>query len=114
MGAQVSENEFMNIILTSIPPSYESTMDSLTTLLEESGKPIKPKNIIRVLKAQYDKQKAYGSSHDNEAFILKQAKGSSKDNKAHICANCHNKGHTKEQCWSKGGGQEGQGPKQQH
>jgi hypothetical protein len=55
MGALISKNEFMNIILASIPLSYESTMDALMTSLEECGKPIKPKNIIRVLKAQYDK-----------------------------------------------------------
>jgi hypothetical protein len=62
MGAQISEVEFMHIVLASIPPSYESTMDALTTSLEECGRPIKPENIIRVLKAQYDKRKAYGSS----------------------------------------------------
>jgi hypothetical protein len=44
--------------------------------------------------------------------MSKQAQGSSKDNKAYICTNCKKKGHTKEQCWLKGGGQEGQGPKQ--
>jgi hypothetical protein len=82
------------------------------TLLEECNKPIKPKNIISVLKAQYDKRKPFRSSQDNEAFMSKQSKGSPKDSKVHICANCNKKGHTKEQCWSKGGGQEGQGPKQ--
>jgi hypothetical protein len=112
MGAQISKVEFMHIILASIPPSYESTMDALTTSLKECGKPVKPENIIRVLKTQYDKRKAYGSSRDNDVFVSKQVQGSSKDNKAHICANCKKKGHTKEQCWSKGGGQEGQGPKQ--
>jgi hypothetical protein len=45
----------MHIILASIPPSYESTMDAPTTLLEECRRPIKPENIIRVLIAQYDK-----------------------------------------------------------
>jgi hypothetical protein len=98
MGAQISKNEFMNIILTSIPPSYESMMDALMTSLKECRKPIKPKNIIRVLKAQYDNRKAYRSSYNNKAFISKQTKGSSKDNKAYICANCNKKGHTKEQC----------------
>jgi hypothetical protein len=44
---------------------YEAMMNVLTTLLEECNKPIKPDNIIRVFKAQYDKQKAIGNSQDN-------------------------------------------------
>ena len=28
------------------------------------------------------------------------------------CKNCHRPNHTKENCWLKGGGKEGQGPKQ--
>ena len=58
MGAGISDKEFMQIVLAWIPPSYESTMDALTTMLEEFGRPIQPDNIIRVLKAQYDKNKA--------------------------------------------------------
>jgi hypothetical protein len=27
------------------------------------------------------------------------------------CFNCHKKGHMKADCWAKGGGKEGQGPK---
>ena len=27
------------------------------------------------------------------------------------CYNCHKKGHTRDNCWSKGGGKEGQGPR---
>ena len=29
-----------------------------------------------------------------------------------ICHNCSKKGHKKADCWAKGGGKEGQGPKQ--
>jgi hypothetical protein len=44
--------------------------------------------------------------------MSKQSKGKNKAKKAQKCANCKQKGHTKEQCWAKGGGSEGQGPKQ--
>ncbi|KAJ3978857.1 hypothetical protein F5890DRAFT_1380277, partial [Lentinula detonsa] len=27
-----------------------------------------------------------------------------------ICENCKRRGHTKERCWARGGGQEGKGP----
>ena len=55
MGASISEEEFMDIILASLPPSYEAVMNALTTSLEECDRPLEPDNIIRVLKAQYDK-----------------------------------------------------------
>jgi hypothetical protein len=78
MGATSNEEEFIDIILSSLPPSYESVMNALMTSLKECNKPIKPNKIIRVLKAQYDKRKTLGNSQDNQVFMSKQAKGSSK------------------------------------
>jgi hypothetical protein len=46
----------------------------------------------------------------------KQKGGKGKDPKKEKsdtqCGNCQNKGHTKDDCWAKGGGKEGRGPKQ--
>jgi chromosome condensin MukBEF ATPase and DNA-binding subunit MukB len=55
MGATIRDEEFMDIILSSLPPSYETLMNSLTTSLEECKQLIKSNNIIRVLKSQYDR-----------------------------------------------------------
>ena len=55
MGASISEEEFMDIILASLLPSYAAVMNAITTSLEECDRPLEPDNIIRVLKAQYDK-----------------------------------------------------------
>ena len=55
MGATVTQAEFLDIILTSIPPSYKLVMNTLTTSLEEVGKPLEADNIIRILKFQYDR-----------------------------------------------------------
>ena len=105
MGAKITNDEFMDIILASLPPSYEAVMNGLTMSLEECGKPLEPDSIIQLLKAQYDKKKTQ-STNVEEAFV-----GTSKK-KVTICTNCKKKGHTIENCWSKGGGKEGQGPKQ--
>ena len=59
MGASISSDEFMDIILSSLPPSYDAVMNALTTSLEECGRAMDPDSIIRVLKAQYDKRKSY-------------------------------------------------------
>jgi len=106
MGAQISEGEFLDILLASLPPSYEAVMNALITSLEEVGKPLDPDNIIRILKSQYDRRKTLTITQEEQGFV-----GTS-EKKVHICANCKKPGHTKENCWAKGGGKEGQGPRQ--
>ena len=41
-------------------------------------------------------------------------KGKEKSMPRGTCKNCKNAGHTKTDCWSKGGGKEGQGPRGQN
>jgi gag-polypeptide of LTR copia-type len=64
MGANISESEFMDILLASLPPFYESVMNALTTSLEECGKPLVPDYIIRVLNAQYVRRKTLSISQE--------------------------------------------------
>ena len=56
MGAKMENEEFLDIILGALPPSYEFVMNALTTSLEEVGKPIEIDSIIRILKSPYDKK----------------------------------------------------------
>src|SRR3979490_183300 len=106
MGAKVSEEEFLDILLSSLPPSYESLMNTLMTSLEEVGKPLDPDNIIRILKSQYDRRKTLSISHEDQGFV------GTPEKKVHTCTDCKKPGHTIEMCWAKGGGREGQGPRQ--
>ena len=55
MGAAISEGEFMDMVLASLPSTYEAVMNALTTSLEECNRPLELDDIIRVLKAQEDK-----------------------------------------------------------
>ena len=41
MGAKITNEEFMDIILASLPPSYKAVLNALTTSLEECGKVIR-------------------------------------------------------------------------
>ena len=106
MGASISEEEFMDIILASLLPSYAAVMNAITTSLEECDRPLEPDNIIRVLKAQYDKQRTITSTQEEQVFTGSTSK------KKLVCTNCNKPRHSKENCWAKGGGKEGQGPKQ--
>ena len=77
----MENSEFLDIILGSLPPSYESVMNALTISLEEVGKPIEIDSIIRILKAQYDKKKSL-SMNQEEGFMGSSTK------KMHTCTNC--------------------------
>lgn len=43
--------------------------------------------------------------------LLSKGKDTKGDNKDKDCYNCKKKGHITLECWAKGGGKEGQGPK---
>ena len=106
MGTKMESSEFLDIILGALPPSYELVMNALTTSLEEVGKPIDIDSIIRILKSQYNKKKSLSTTQEEQGFIGTSSK------KMLVCTNCKRKGHLIEKCWAKGGGKEGQGPKQ--
>ena len=106
MRATITQAEFLDIILTSIPPSYKLVMNALKTSLEEVGKSLEADNIIRILKSQYDRQKTLSILKEEHVFMGTLTK------KQHISTNCKKSGHSIEMCWGKGGGKEGQGLKQ--
>ena len=101
-------NRGLDAYMHPILPSYESVMNTFdwTTSLEEVGKPIDIDSTIRILKPQYDKKKSLSITQERQGFMGESSK------KVHICSNCKKKGHSIENCWAKGGGKEGQGPKQ--
>ena len=70
------------------------------------GKPIEIESIIRILKSQYEKKKSLSTTQEEQGFLGTSLK------KVLVCTNCKRKGHLIETCWDKGGGKEGQGPKQ--
>ena len=79
---------------------------SLTTSLEEVGKPIEIDSVIRILKSQYDKKKSLSTNQEEQGFMGSTSK------KTPICTNCKRKGHPFDDFWAKGDGKEGQGSKQ--
>jgi hypothetical protein len=54
-----------------------------------------------------------GKDPNDEAFAVDSTKKKDKDKCKVECHNCHKKGLMKADCWAKGSGKEGQGPRQQ-
>ena len=97
----MTDSEFLDTILGALLPSYESVMKALTISLEEVGKPIEIDSVIRILKSRYDKRRTQLTSQEEHH-----------QKRCIYALIARNKNHTIETCWAKGGGKEGQGPKQ--
>jgi len=117
MGSLVSDEDFVMILLTSLPESWDSYT---TSFLGSSGnKPdIKSHELIAVLYEEDRRRKTRnGESSGTTLHVNAKDKGKSKcghnhgNNKDKECYNCHRRGHISSECWAKGGGKEGQGPK---
>ncbi len=84
----------------------------ITMNANETGNPINPTHVIKFICNDYDKciiGKEADKKSKDQAFTAQSQK---RKNKSDIeCFNCKKKGHIKAECWAKGGGKEGQGPR---
>ena len=130
MGSTIPNLCYNMIIMSLLLESYQPTLQTITaaehvsTLLGTlSSRVMKPNNLITFIteEAQHhvindkhtknmestlaalSKKQRTGKHHSN--------KGKEKSTPGITCENCKNTGHTKADCWSKGGGKEGQGPR---
>ena len=133
MGSTVSDSRYNTIIMSLLLELYRPTLQMITaaewasTLLGTlSSRAMKPNDLITFImeEAQHHvindertknaesalaalgKKQRTGKHHSN--------KGKEKSTPSTTCENCKNAGHTKADCWAKGGGKEGQGPRGQN
>ena len=106
MGNKIPDEDFTMILLTSLPESWDVFT---TSFLGSSGnKPdMSSQELIGIIidEARRKKDRQGGSMALQATFKGKR------DATKKECFNCHKLGHFKEDCWAKGGGKEGQGPK---
>ena len=112
MGKVVTDAEYAAVLMGSLPPSYAGTLGSIAAAAELSQTAATSSIVIKLATDEYDRRTI---SRANEEALLAQTQG--KDSKGRKpkrdveCTNCHRKGHLQAECWSKGGGNEGGGPK---
>jgi len=117
MGKAVMDEDYTDMLLASLPASYDGTVSSMSTSVRLGTKvltsEIFKQFILDESKHRQVKDK-YAESH-NEALAMesgsRKGKDKSKDKKKVECYNCHKTGHYKSKCWAKGSGKEGQGPR---
>lgn len=110
----VSDEDFVMILLTSLPESWDNYTGSY--LGSSGNKPVVTSHELIAVLLEEDRRRK-GRNGDSAGTAL-QAKGKDRghhggsgQNKDKECFNCKKQGHIKADCWAKGGGREGQGPK---
>jgi hypothetical protein len=130
MGSTISDARFNTLIMSSLPESYRPTLQTITaaeraSALTGSSKKMTANDLIDFFmeEAQHrviNDERSKNSDVALAASLKKDGKGKSrrkrgnekesKDDNEVVCYNCDKPGHKKADCWSKGGGKEGQGP----
>ena len=127
IGSTLSESRFNIIIMSSLPDSYRPTLQTITAservnkLSGGQTSSIKSDDLIafiieeaqhRVINEERTKTAESALAARSSTSEKSKGKGKRKEKSKIKCENCKIRGHTKEQCYAKGGGCEGQGPKQ--
>ena len=105
VGIELPDTEYVNIILGSMPSSYDPTISSMTAAASLSSKPLTPKIVMKVILDEYDcrgvsRKKSTKVGEKNAAFSARV--WSETEWKAIRCFNCGKEGHKKADCWAPG------------
>ena len=125
MNAPVSDESFVSYLRTSLSlaPSFRNLFTTLSMTSRQTGKKLTPADVIWHLTEEATSLEVEDTINRSNAAMMasttnpKKDKGKGKDKAKSqkgdiLCTNtnCGRKGHTKDQCWEKGGGKEGQAP----
>jgi gag-polypeptide of LTR copia-type len=120
LGHTITNREFICAIIMSLPDSYDQFTSGFLGADNIKNDPQSTKEFTSLLIAEWRRR---SERQGQSALYAKQGRSSRKgkaqgtgqggsSSRSDIeCYNCRKKGHKKEDCWAKGGGKEGQGPK---
>ena len=132
MGSVIANTRFKIIIMSSLPDSYRPTLQTITMaekatrLSGSTSKGMLPDDLIafiieeaqhRVINDKHTKtaESALAAHTKNVTRPRGKGKNKLKNMQSDVtCDNCNAPGHFITECWSKGGGKEGQGPRQKN
>jgi hypothetical protein len=113
MGKTIPDKEYASILLGSIPSTFEATVSTMSTTAALTNTDLTPNTVIHLITDEYDHRtlKNGKSAGGQDEALTADANKQKKSKKDLECFNCRKCGHIRADCWAKGGGKEGQGPK---
>ena len=108
MGKLISDKDYTDILIASLPSSYEANISSISNSAKLGSKPLTADVLEKLILddfTQRELRKSQPASTKDEAFVAEAPKSKKR------CNNCNKRGHFKADCWAKGGGKEGQRPR---
>jgi hypothetical protein len=112
MGKSIPDDEYASILLGSLPTAYDATTSAMSTTASLTNTNLTPDTVIRLITDEFDRRALKtGKSKDSQDEALTADAGRKKSKKDIECFNCKKRGHMRSDCWAKGGGKEGQGPR---
>ena len=121
MGGSIPDEDFTSIVLKSIPLSYDTYIAAIMATSSLMDKTLSPTNLIDAIQNEADRhtiKNPKSKKEEDVAFSASQPtdkgkKGGEKLKKEKgKCFNCKKVGHFAKDCYAKGGGSKGKGPKQ--
>jgi transposase InsO family protein len=115
MGRTVSDEDYTDTLLASLPGTYDAAVSSISASARLGSKLLTAEIFEQFILDESARRqvKAKPAEGADEALTADTGRGKDKrrDRRKVECFNCHKTGHYKSECWAKGGGKEGQGPK---
>ena len=113
MGKTIPDDEYTSIVLGSIPSTFEAVITSMSTTAALMHVPLTSDIATSLIIDEYDRRvlRAGKQTEGQDEALTADASKRKKSKRDVECFNCKKRGHFKADCWAKGGGKEGQGPK---
>jgi hypothetical protein len=115
MGKVVSDDDYTDTLIASLPASYNNSVSSISASVRLGSTALTADIFEHFIIDEYERIQVQDklSEPKDEALTADSSKKNTKEKDKHRveCFNCKKKGHYKSECWAKGGGKEGQGPK---
>ena len=113
-GDNIGDVDFLNILMASLPRSWDGYIGSMRGMMSLREEPVKPRDFMTHVIEEFERRTLTnakrGTKEKSNDFALTTS-ADDKNRKKVECFNCKKKGHRKADCWAKGGGKEGEGPK---
>ncbi|KAG8786664.1 hypothetical protein FRC15_010949 [Serendipita sp. 397] len=111
MGQKIDDQEFFYCLAASLPSSWD-TFTTIYITANDTGMSVSAAKFISAVYEEIRRRTARTET-DTALRAASVPRGTRQNtSNGEGCSNCGKKNHRFEDCWSKGGGKEGQGPKQ--